>query len=76
MRRMTTDRDEIKTLSDELLADTDHLEEMERERRQLPPGRPEFGELSVEERHVAEDMTKKAITATELSEQRQAARDT
>ena len=73
---MTSEPDEIQTLSDELLADTDQLEETERQRRQLPPGTPEFGELSLEERHVAEDLTKKAIAATERAEQRQAARDT
>lgn len=73
---MTSDPDQIQTLSDELLADTHQLEETERERRHLPPGTPEFGELSVEERHVAEDMTKKAMAAAKLAEQRSTARDT
>ena len=72
---MTSDADEQDHLSDELLSETDQLEEIERERRQVTPGTSEFSELSVEERHVAEDMTKNAITATELAERRHKARE-
>jgi hypothetical protein len=64
-------RDDLRATAEDLAADADRVGQIEREKKQLPPGHPKGIKLARESERVTAEMAEKAKIETALMEQRE-----